>query len=311
VAACPSGLGAFTTPSVRRVVWSPWGFLERGYFGQKKSVRASALRSHDTQVHPRPTCLPRVLARKLRNFEGFGPSLVSELMAWRQNAINKFIYNAADHSTLLTFLRLEPKSQPKGGSLKIVYETPSPISSRPRISQLINEKSYPIWETGRLPQEANEQRATGPLRKASQFISICCAVLAAIGLMRSGDQSRRTGSVNNPQVATVEHKPPSPAQPTQKPPSLPPPRMVPPNINLPKQDSLNFNPHPDSQPPANDTEGRNKDGPFPFPPIQEIPRLPDVTSVAPQNDALTRDLAVARTGSTKAAYRIGIFNRAC
>jgi DNA-binding helix-hairpin-helix protein with protein kinase domain len=28
--------------------------------------------------------------------QGFGPALVSELMAWRQTAINKFIYNAAE-----------------------------------------------------------------------------------------------------------------------------------------------------------------------------------------------------------------------
>jgi DNA-binding helix-hairpin-helix protein with protein kinase domain len=30
---------------------------------------------------------------RISSIQGFGPSLVSELMAWRQNAVNKFIYN--------------------------------------------------------------------------------------------------------------------------------------------------------------------------------------------------------------------------
>ena len=61
---------------------------------------------------------------------------------------------------------------------------------------------------------------------------------------------------------------------------------------MPKQDSPDLNAQPNNQSPTNDTKGSNKDALPPFPPIQEVPRLPDVRSVAPQNDALTRDLSV-------------------
>src|SRR5262249_27103027 len=33
---------------------------------------------------------------RISGIQGFGPTLVSELMAWRQTAINKFVYNAAE-----------------------------------------------------------------------------------------------------------------------------------------------------------------------------------------------------------------------
>jgi DNA-binding helix-hairpin-helix protein with protein kinase domain len=277
--------------------------------------------------------------------QGFGPTLVSELMAWRQTAVNKFTYNAAEPINPADLSALKSTIATLRNELD--NKIRNSVATLQQASNIIFEQRKKLSDSGTrtfaaLKQaEANEQRATGPLHKASQFISICCAVLAAIGLLQSGGQPRRTASVNNPQVATP--KPPISQPPTQKQPSPPPARTVPPNINVPKQDSPDLNSHTNSnpptstsepksqiaqpepsqkqpslpptptsppninvskqdspdlnlhssnQPPTNDTEGR-KDAPPPLPPIQEIPRLPDVRSVAPQNDALTRDLSVA------------------
>jgi hypothetical protein len=59
-----------------------------------------------------------------------------------------------------------------------------------------------------------------------------------------------------------------------------------------KQDSPNVYSRPYDQPPTNQPEQRNKDVPPPLP-TQEISRLPDVATVEPQNNAPTRNLAVA------------------
>ena len=160
---------------------------------------------------------------RISAIQGFGPSLVSELMAWRQNAIDKFIYNAAeplnpiDLSALKTKIatqRKEFENKIRNSVVSLQQASNFAVEQRKKLSDLGTRTFAAIKQA-----KANEQRATGPLHKASQFISICCAALVAIGLMQSGDQSRRT------------HKPPiSPAQPTPKSPSLPPPpRMAPPN----------------------------------------------------------------------------------
>jgi DNA-binding helix-hairpin-helix protein with protein kinase domain len=258
---------------------------------------------------------------RISAIQGFGPTLVSELMAWRQTAVNKFTYNAAEPINPVDLSALKHKIATRRNELD--NKIRNSVATLQQASNFVVEQRKKLSDLGNrtfaaLKQaEANEQRATGPLHKASQFISICCAVLAAIGLLQSGGQPRRTASVNNPQVATP--KPPISQPPTQKQPSPPPARTAPPSVNMPKQessdlnlhssneppttwppkinvpkrDSPDLNAHSSNQPPTNDTEGLNKDAPPPLPPIQQIPRLPDVRSVAPQNDALTRDPSVA------------------
>jgi hypothetical protein len=168
------------------------------------------------------------------------------------------------------------------------------IEQRKKLSALANQTFAALKQA-----EANEQRASGPLHKASQFISICCAVLAGIGLLQSGGQPKRTASTNNPPIATgeakppiwleprppirSEPKPPISRPPIQKQPSLPPTPKMPPNEN-----ASNSN-----EPPTSNVEEPKKEVPPPFPPIQEVPRLPDVGTVEPQNYGPTKDISVA------------------
>jgi DNA-binding helix-hairpin-helix protein with protein kinase domain len=234
---------------------------------------------------------------RISAIQGFGPSLVSELMAWRQIAINKFVYNAAepvnpaDLSALkvkIATRRRELEDKIRNSVANLQQASSFVLEQRKKLSGLANRTFIALKQA-----EANEQRATGSLRKASQFISICCAILAAFGLLQSGGQSQRTVSVNNPPVMTFEPKPPiSQPQRSQKQPSPPPTRTVTPSNTVPRQEIPNVNSQSNDQPPTNDAE-RDKGVPPPFPPAQEVPRLPDIATATPPRDAPTRDLSVA------------------
>ena len=54
----------------------------------------------------------------------------------------------------------------------------SSVNQRAKLTALANQAF-----AARKQAEANEQAATGSLHKASKFISLCCAGLAAIGLL--------------------------------------------------------------------------------------------------------------------------------
>ena len=175
---------------------------------------------------------------KILAIQGFGAGLVAELMAWRQGLANRFVYNANEpinRSDLLALktrlatkkVELERAIRTLAGSLQ--QDSASSLGQRARLTTLANQAL-----AARKQAEANEQAATGPLHKASKFISLCCAALAAIGLL-VGDGSMKsrppkdkpavgravtetpTVSANRLSTATVNVPPAPPAEPRSGP----------------------------------------------------------------------------------------------
>jgi hypothetical protein len=127
---------------------------------------------------------------KILTIQGFGPGLVAELMAWKQGLANKFVYNASEPinpsdlfalKTRLATRKAELERAIRALAASLQQESASSLSYRAKLVTLANQAF-----AARKQAEANEQAATGPLHKASKFISFCCAGLAAIGLLHGG-----------------------------------------------------------------------------------------------------------------------------
>ena len=122
---------------------------------------------------------------KVLAIQGFGPGLVAELMAWRQGLANKFVYNASEPINQSDLLALRTQLATKKAELEravrvlatsLQQDSKSSLNQRAKLTALANQAF-----AARKQAEANEQAATGSLHKASKFISLCCAGLAAIG----------------------------------------------------------------------------------------------------------------------------------
>jgi DNA-binding helix-hairpin-helix protein with protein kinase domain len=233
---------------------------------------------------------------RISAIQGFGPTLVSELVAWRQGAVNKFIYNAAEPTNPTDLYALKHKIATR--KMELENKIRSSVTNLQQVSNFALGQRKKLSDLGTrtfaaLKQaEANEQRATGPFYKASQFISICCAVLAAIGLLQSGGQPSRSASVNTPQATNLEPKTNTPQtniepetpisrQPSQRRLSSPSAPSVLPGGNLSKEDSRDLNSHPTNEAPTKDAEKPTIGVPPLLSPMQESPRLPDIATAAP------------------------------
>ena len=146
---------------------------------------------------------------KILAIQGFGSGLVAELMAWRQNLANKFVYNASEPLNPSDLLALKTRLATRKAELErairalatsLQQKSASSLGQRAKLATLANRAF-----AARKQAEANEQAATGPLHKASKFISICCAGLAAIGLLRGGSMNTRPPA-DRPAVTTVIEK---------------------------------------------------------------------------------------------------------
>ena len=145
--------------------------------------------------------------QKISAIQGFGPALIAELTAWRQGLAQKFVFNASEpvnQNDLFALkariagrkVELENKLRAVAGALQQLSN--ASLGHRAKLISLANQPY-----TARKRAEVNEQAATGPLHKASKFISICCAVLAAIGLMRERSATKFVPPQNAP-VAAVK-----------------------------------------------------------------------------------------------------------
>jgi DNA-binding helix-hairpin-helix protein with protein kinase domain len=172
--------------------------------------------------------------QKVTAIQGFGPTLVSSLMAWRQSVANKFVFNASEpvNQSDLTNLKarianrkVELDNKIRGSAAGLQQASSDSLTQRAKIASLANQ----AFAT-RKQAEINEQSATGPLHKASKVISLCCIGLAAIGLLIGNSPTSSPPPEKPPVIAakTPERPPSAPASP----PSLN--RVTPPAVAAPR-----------------------------------------------------------------------------
>lgn len=137
--------------------------------------------------------------------------------------------------------------------------------------------------------ELNEQAATGPVQKASKFISICCAGFAALGLMMNQSGVNQSLSDHNSSPATSAPTPLNPPPVArQEAPSRseyntrPPVQSVPLNI----------------QPPVTRQES-------PSPPAPQSPQTPIEPSMAPLNLTYRNDAVMVQRRLVELGYLSG------
>ena len=125
--------------------------------------------------------------QKLFAIQGFGPILVSSIMSWQQGLINKFVFNPNEPTNPRDLAALkvriasrksELEAKIRSGLTNLQQASSLCVDQRRKLSETANRAFVALRQA-----ELNERVATGPLQKGSKFISICCAGLAAIGLI--------------------------------------------------------------------------------------------------------------------------------
>ena len=262
--------------------------------------------------------------QRISAVQGFGPALIAELVAWRQNIVKKFVFNASepvnqnDLIALKTRIanrksELDKKIRALASSLQQVSVASS--SHRAKLTSLANQ----AFAT-RSQAEANEQAAAGPLHKASKFISLCCAGLAAIGLLRSEPPVNIASRQNQSVVSTiVPGVPTSTAATTQNKNFAPSTGREPRAISVPPIDLNSFarTPSKSSQPPpvsaAPSPSISVQPPPVPVAPLQSnsieppqafaVPPPPEEPAADPTNSEVRRKLS-EKDGATQVQQRL-------
>jgi DNA-binding helix-hairpin-helix protein with protein kinase domain len=132
---------------------------------------------------------------KIAAIQGFGPTLIASLMDWRQNLTKKFVFNASEpiNQSDLAALRFNIYTQ----KIELDKKIRASVANLQQASNLCLSQRAKLASSAnqavgaRKQAELNELAATGPLYKASKIISLCCAVLAAAGLMTGRDAISR------------------------------------------------------------------------------------------------------------------------
>ena len=128
---------------------------------------------------------------RIAAIQGFGPTLVASLMEWRQNLTKRFVFNASEpiNPNDLVALRsrisnqkIELDKKIRASVANLQQASNLSLSQRAKLASSANQAV-----AARKQAELNEQAVTGPLYKSSKIISLCCAVLAALGLMIGRD----------------------------------------------------------------------------------------------------------------------------
>lgn len=144
---------------------------------------------------------------KISAIQGFGPALVSSLMAWRQGVANKFIFNAGEPinpndlaavKTRIVNRKVELDGKIRVAATNLQQASNFALAQRNKLTASANQAFV-----ARKQAELNERGASGPLHKASKFISFCCIGLAAIALV-THHSTTDTKFSNGPSVVT-EH----------------------------------------------------------------------------------------------------------
>jgi hypothetical protein len=125
--------------------------------------------------------------QKLFEIQGFGPTLVTALMTWRQGILTKFVFNPNEpiNQRELTALRIKIASRKgalegkiRSGLTGLQQASNLCLGQRRRLSDTATRAFVGVKQA-----ELNDRIATGPLQKSSKWILICCAILSAIGFI--------------------------------------------------------------------------------------------------------------------------------
>ena len=144
---------------------------------------------------------------KISAIQGFGPTLVASLMEWRQSIAKKFVFNASEpiNPNDLAAVRSRIANQKieldKGIRASVANLQQASNLCLSQRTKLVSSANQTV--VARKQAELDEQAATGPFYKASKIVSLCCAVLAAFGLMGGGDAINRAVRGNTSVVSTT------------------------------------------------------------------------------------------------------------
>jgi DNA-binding helix-hairpin-helix protein with protein kinase domain len=229
--------------------------------------------------------------QKLSTIQGFGPTLIAALMAWRESVAKRFVFNASEPinqnnlialKTRIANRRAQLENKIRASATALHQASHFSLSQRTTLSNLANQAFAACKQA-----EANEQLAAGPLHKASKFISLCCAGLAAIRLIKNSDTINLRTPKSSSVVTTVapEQQPiPNPARSTANvPPEI---RRESQPVNAPPLDLLSVN-----QQPANKVASSDETQAPPFPPGKEISQVPIGGAEQPISLPATRNLS--------------------
>ena len=124
---------------------------------------------------------------KIDRIQGFGPALVSELMSWKQFIAIKFVFNPAEPILPADILRL--KTQIAHRKAEFETKTRNAISVLQQLSSSIIERRRKILGgannayTALKQAELDEGRVNGSVQSVSKYLSLGCAVVAAVALL--------------------------------------------------------------------------------------------------------------------------------
>jgi hypothetical protein len=245
--------------------------------------------------------------RKISSIQGFGPSLISELMAWRQTQVSKFVFNPnepvsqGDLSALKSKIaasKVHLENQIRLAAANLQQASNSSLEQRKKILASANQGYSTLKQA-----ELNEAAVTGPIHKASKFISLCCAAIAAVGLSLTNPYR---GSVDASRPVTFPSKTPQNSSPPLSQNSAPPkssPSGQQGTTNIPGPSN---SPRAPSPPPAGAPPSQSVPSPSPWPnapspwPQQSLPRSPSAGPVQTAPSASvgsTQNSELASSGS--------------
>jgi DNA-binding helix-hairpin-helix protein with protein kinase domain len=176
---------------------------------------------------------------RISGIQGFGPTLVSNLIGWQQGLVAKFVFNPnqpinpRDLSALkakITSRKSELEGKIRAAVASLQQASSLSFEQRTKFAQVANRTFVAAKQA-----ELNERAATGSIQKASKFISICCACFAAFGLMmnQSGVNQGQTPQMPSGQSTPMPSNPPPVArQEAPSPPRAQTPQMPSGQLNL-------------------------------------------------------------------------------
>jgi hypothetical protein len=125
--------------------------------------------------------------RSISGIQGFGPTLVSNLLGWQQGLVARFVFNPNEPINPRDLSALKARIASRKSELEAKIR--GAVASLQQASNLSLEQRRKFAEVAKgtflatKQAELNEKAATSSVQKASKFISIGCACFAVLSLM--------------------------------------------------------------------------------------------------------------------------------
>jgi DNA-binding helix-hairpin-helix protein with protein kinase domain len=209
---------------------------------------------------------------KISAIQGFGPTLVSSLMTWKQDLVARFVFNPNEPVNPRDLSALKAKIASRKGELE--GKIRAAVVSLQQASNLCLEQRRKLSEVANRTflaakqSELNAQAATSSIQKASKLISLCCAGLATVGLLINEPGSQRRSDVQQPNVSVTR--------------------------------AASSNQSAGNQAPVTRQE-------VPSPPTRQIPQMPSAPSLAPLNLSYRNDAIQVQRRLIELGFLPGFF----